>query len=112
MYLPNASVPRPAAGVRRAPCAAAMPTSSSARRQLQHELPELLVQLGALRDELEAGPVSHFRRWRLARQAKRLEGRLVELRARRAPLLPERDSQERDPGSVAPRHASFARGRP
>ena len=58
-------------------------------QRLQHELAELLIQLGVLRDEMEglrAGPVSRFRRWWIARQAERLECRLVEVRARLAAL--------------------------
>jgi hypothetical protein len=60
-----------------------MSAPPSERQRLQHELAELLVQLGALRDEMEslgAGPISRFRRKRLARQAENLERRLVELR--------------------------------
>jgi hypothetical protein len=71
-----------------------MPTPPSERRQLQHELAGLLVELGALRDEMEgrgAGPVSRFRRRRLSRQAERLERRLAELRARWAALPTEGD---------------------
>lgn len=66
-----------------------MPTPPSERRRLERELAELLVQLGALRDELdalEAGPTGRFRRKRLARQAEILELRLVDLRARWAAL--------------------------
>jgi hypothetical protein len=69
-----------------------MPPPLSERQQLEHELAELLVQLGALREEMEglaAGPVGRFRRKRLARQAEGLERRLVDLRARWAALPPD-----------------------
>ncbi len=69
-----------------------MPPPPSERQQLKHELAELLVKLGALRDEMEglgAGPVSRFRRKRLARQAEGVERRLVALRARWAALPPD-----------------------
>ena len=68
---------------------ATMSAPPSERQRRQHELAELLVKLGALRDEMEglrAGPVSRFRRWWIARQAERLECRLVEVRARLAAL--------------------------
>jgi hypothetical protein len=69
-----------------------MAASPSERQQLQRELAELLVKLGALRDEMEglgAGPISRFRRKRLARQAENLECRLVDLRAPWAALPPD-----------------------
>jgi len=69
-----------------------MPTPPDERQQLQHEFAELLAQLGVLRDEMEglgAGPISRFRRKRLARQAENLECRLVDLRARWAALPPD-----------------------
>jgi hypothetical protein len=53
-----------------------MSAAPSERQRLQHALAELLVQLGAPRDEMEglgAGPVSPFRRKRLARQAENPE---------------------------------------
>jgi hypothetical protein len=59
------------------------------------ELAGLLVELGNLRDKLEASPaglLGHFRRWGLARQLAELERRVGELRARWADLPPESDS--------------------
>jgi hypothetical protein len=71
-----------------------MSVPPSERRRLQHELAELLVQLGALRDEMEgrgARPIGRFRRKRLARQAENLECQLVDLRARWAALPADAD---------------------
>jgi hypothetical protein len=63
------------------------------RRQLERELAGLLLELGDLRDRLEASPaglLGHFRRRRLARQLAGLEDRMGELRARWA-ALPDGD---------------------
>lgn len=68
-----------------------MPPPPSERRQLQHELAELLVRLGALRDEVEAGQAGRFRRKWLAWQAEKLDRRLRALRTRWAALPTERD---------------------
>jgi hypothetical protein len=66
----------------------------SDRRQLERELAGLLVELGALRDQLAASPaglLGHFRRRRLAQQLAGLERRMGELRVRWAGLPPERN---------------------
>lgn len=67
----------------------AMSTPPSERRRLERELAGLLLELGDLRDKLEASPaglLGHFRRRRLARQLAGLERRMEELRARWAGL--------------------------
>jgi hypothetical protein len=70
------------------------PCPPSDRRQLERELAGLLVEVGNLRDQLEASPaglLGHFRRRRLARQLAKLGRRVRELRARWADLPPEND---------------------
>jgi hypothetical protein len=67
----------------------AMFTPLSERRRLERELAGLLLELGDLRDRLEAslaGLLGHFRRRQLARQLAGLEDRMGELRARWAAL--------------------------
>src|SRR5260370_35054280 len=56
-----------------------MSTPPLERRRLERELAGLLLELGDLRDQLEASPaglLGHFRRRRLARQLAGLEDRL------------------------------------
>ena len=68
-------------------------TPPSERRRLARALAGLLLELGDLRDQLDASPaglLGHFRRRRLARQLTGLEDRMEELRARWA-ALPDGD---------------------